>query len=165
MLNRLSHSGALVFSRRSATMRRSAPTGKQGFQKKGKITTKDKADNASNRNKLAKEYEAIGKMARPTIVKPMRSPEEMEQAKRMTLIYQTEKLRQHNTWRKGEQQRIKLRDLAVSELPATLREQALKPDETPFPREFIWTLQNPPLESQEIFGPYMAGEQFRPLDY
>lgn len=160
----LGRASASAIGRRPRPLSRAA--GPQGFQKKSapKVSSKDKAEQATNRGRLAKEYEAIGKMARPTIIKPIRTAEEMEHAKQMTRMYQTEKLRMHNHWRRGEWQRIKLGDIARADLPPALYESCLIPYDVPFPDDFIWALNNPPLESQEVFGPFMAGEQFKPLD-
>ena len=162
MLGRL---GASVFARTSGrgTLPARSQDGKSGFSKKkvAKTGAKDKTEMQTSRAKLAKEYEAIGKMARPPIVKPMRTPEELALAKQMTLMYVTEKTKMHNKWRKGEQQRIRFRDIASDELPAHLQAHARTEDVTPFPKDFIVALQKPPLESTEIFGPRMAAEQFK----
>jgi len=54
----------------------------------------------------------------------------------------------------------KLRLLAIEQLPAELQAAAREPDTSPFPLEYIMVMREPPLEEEEIFGPFMAGAQY-----
>lgn len=131
-----------------------------------KTKTEAKVDMAKERSKVMLNLERYGKtLSYPKPKKPVRTEEEMIEARDMVLM-RNKKLQQREfEMRRRETTYVSLRKLAFEELPTeSLKKAASLPDVTPFPREFINILEAPPLEEEEIFGSFMAHGNRRPDD-
>jgi hypothetical protein len=68
----------------------------------------------------------MSKAFRPTIIYPKRTPEELKEAKERTMAWKKERIRADKTMKMAEMLRVKMRRLALEELPEKLRENADK---------------------------------------
>lgn len=151
----------LILKSKWSFMERAAEvSGSTKFQLKGKKGKGEaKVDMAKERSKVMTLLERYGKVLHHPYPKaPVRSEEEVAQAKKMMLMRNRKLQEREFLLRRRETVGIRLRTLAVDELPTeSLKAAAALPDLTPFPKDFIFMSDVPPLEDQEIFGQYMTG--------
>jgi hypothetical protein len=135
--------------------------GSTRFKLKGKGSKTDvKVDKAKERSKLLDMLERYGKtLSYPRPIKPVQTPEQMEESRRVTLLrHRMLKQREFELLRR-ETTYIKLRTLAFEELPSeSLKKAASVRDETPVPPDFITIWAEPPIEGEEVFGFQMTAE-------
>jgi len=104
--------------------------------------------------KTSEEWAHYASVLRPLIKEPVRTLAELEEKRKMDAFYQKQIQIRWNTFQKIEQRQIKLKIIALEELPSALREAAMKIDETPFPANFIVPTWDVPIEGDELFGEY-----------
>lgn len=95
----------------------------------------------------------------------------------MTLLWKRRQMQREKTFRGEEQQRIRLKILAMEEVPEHLRgktlqtessqtsEDAMRIDDSPLPENFIMTKLGEPLEGEELFGDCQVPGYKDVLDY
>lgn len=125
---------------------------KKGAKSEGKV---DMAKARAAKLALLERYGKV--LAYPRPKKPVRTEEELVEARTQSLIRNKKLQEREFIMRRREQTYIRLRQLAFEELPTELHKQfAEKPDLTPYPRDFITVLAQVPLEEEEIFGTFMT---------
>ena len=159
--------GLIVKAKWAMMQRAGEVKGATKFKLKNKKSkTEGKVDMAKERSKVLANLERYGKaLSYPKPKKPVRTEAELLEARDMVLM-RNKKLQQREfEMRRRETTYLSLRALAFEELPSeSLKQAATVPDATPFPRDFITVLQSPPLEEEEVFGPFMAYGTRRPDD-
>jgi hypothetical protein len=131
MLSRTFRNASLIANKSSPLTRGAAKeekvrviTGSTKFTKKKKQKTVSLAAESKNRQSILKQFEILGKALRPTIVKPKRTKEELADAKARTMAWRLERIRADKHMKQAELLRVKMRRLAVEELPEKLRKNA-----------------------------------------
>jgi len=98
------------------------------------------------------EWKRFASVLNPTVKRPERTQAELREAREMTLTYKKRCMQRERTMRKNETRWIKLKGMAINELPEHLRAACLKIDTSPMPKHFIFARWDPPLEGENIFG-------------
>lgn len=122
---------------------------------------KGDAKEQREKSRLAQWYEKVGKGLRVDHPKPYRTAEQKAEATMMNKLFRRQNMLLRRIRDRTENHQCKLRMLAIEELPPELQASAKEVDVSPLPREYILVMKEPPLEEEEIFGPVMAGIQYR----
>lgn len=118
-------------------------------------------DELRERNAQLQKFERYGKILYGgRIVKPKRTPEELEEARRMITLRRDMLNKKKREIEKRETFKIQMRIFATENLPTeALKIAAQRIDTSPIPPDFIIPLIHPPKEEIDIFGPLMEGKK------
>eukprot|EP01124_Arcella_intermedia_P017466 TRINITY_DN24226_c0_g1_i1.p1 TRINITY_DN24226_c0_g1~~TRINITY_DN24226_c0_g1_i1.p1 ORF type:complete len:187 (-),score=37.48 TRINITY_DN24226_c0_g1_i1:63-623(-) len=141
------------------------PKMRTAFRRTSKL--KNKTLGAAEQQKVfdrkMEEWKRFAEILNPPIVKPVRTVEELEEAKRMTLMYKRRRMQSDRAFHREESKVIRLKRLAMEEVPGHLKAAAETHDTEPMPRNFIIPTWDPPVEGEEMFGSAQEPGKFRTL--
>jgi len=131
------------------------------FQLKKKDKGKADGKEQKEKSRLAQWYEKVGKGLRVSYKKPFRNTDQKVEATLMNKMYRRQSTLLRRIMERNENRQAKLRMLAIEELPVSLQAAARELDLSRLPPEYPMILKEPPLETQEVFGDFMAGAQYK----
>jgi len=105
------------------------------------------------------EWKRFASVINPDLKRPVRSSAELVEARKMNVMYSRQTMRWDKRKKHDETRKMWLRDLAIEELPAELRDKAREADETSIPDYFILTERVPAPENVDVFGQYQKPGQ------